>query len=226
MVYRGTRRGIFCSRPNRFVAEVELDGEIVICHVKNTGRCRELLEPGVIVILAPGDNPQRKTRWDLIAVYKNGMLINMDSQAPNQVFGEWVRIGGFLSGITGIRPECFYGDSRLDFYLESAEQRIFAEVKGVTLEEDGVVLFPDAPTERGIKHIRELIRAVQEGYGAYLVFVIQMEACRYFTPNRRTQPAFAEVLKEAEQAGVKLLAVNCRVGEDFLEIDHPVPIVL
>jgi sugar fermentation stimulation protein A len=164
------------------------------------------------------DNPARKTAFDLVAVYKNGVLINMDSQTPNAVFGEWVRGSGYFGELTLIRPECTWGDSRFDFYLETHDERIFVEVKGVTLEEDGVVRFPDAPSERGIKHLRELARARENGYAAYVFFVIQMESCRYFEPNEATHAAFAAALREAAEAGVGVRAVCCRVEEDLLEI--------
>lgn len=224
MRYAKTVKGRFLSRPNRFIAMVELHGAAVVCHVKNTGRCRELLTAGAEVILSQSDNPTRKTAYDLIAVYKNGMLINMDSQAPNAAFGEWVRESGYFGELTLIRPECVYGDSRFDFYLEAKDRKIFVEVKGVTLEEDGVVRFPDAPTERGIKHLRELIRAVKNGYDAYVFFVIQMESCRWFEPNAVTHEAFAKALREASAAGVAVRAVCCHVEEgsmalsDFAEV--------
>ena len=163
MEYKNTVRGIFVSRPNRFIAEVRVDGEIKICHVKNTGRCRELLLPGARVILEHSAAENRKTEYDLIAVYKGDMLINIDSQAPNKVFGEWVSSGGFIPNADLIKPECRYGDSRFDFYIEAAGRRVFTEIKGVTLERDGIVMFPDAPTERGVKHIRELMAAVRAG---------------------------------------------------------------
>lgn len=219
MNYSSTHKGKFISRPNRFIAHVEIDGEIRVCHVKNTGRCRELLLPGSTVILERSDNPARKTAYDLIAVYKNDMLINMDSQAPNKVFGEWVRSSGFFGSPSLIKPECVYGSSRFDFYIESGGRKIFAEVKGVTLEKDGVVLFPDAPTERGVKHLRELMNAAENGYDAYVFFIIQMNDCFYFTPNRETHPAFADALKEASEHGVKIYALKCITKENSLTAD-------
>ena len=224
MEYKNTVRGIFVSRPNRFIAEVQVGDEIKICHVKNTGRCRELLLPGARVILEHSAAENRKTEYDLIAVYKDDMLINIDSQAPNKVFGEWISSGGFISSVDCIRPECRYGDSRFDFYIEARGRRIFAEIKGVTLERDGIAMFPDAPTERGVKHIRELMAAVREGYEACVVFVVQMENCRYFTPNRETHPALADALIEARAAGVGVFAFSCHVTESTLRIAEPVEV--
>ena len=218
MRYENVKRGRFISRPNRFIAHVEVDGEIKVCHVKNTGRCRELLTDGATVILDRPTGRERKTEYDLVAVYKGDLLINMDSQAPNKVFGEWAESSGYFGDAPTVLGERVYGDSRLDFYIESGERRIYAEVKGVTLEQDGVVMFPDAPTERGIKHLRELTRAVSEGYEAYAVFIVQMERCLYFTPNRATHPQFADALVQAEAAGVKLLALTCEVEEDSLTV--------
>lgn len=218
MKYRNVTEGIFLARPNRFVAEVEIGGARCVCHVKNTGRCRELLIPGVRVILEKSDNPSRKTPYDLIAVYKGDILINIDSQAPNHVFGEWIRTGVW-GEITHIKPECTYGNSRFDFYLERKGRKCFVEVKGVTLEQDGVALFPDAPTLRGVKHLCELIDAAEHGYDACIFFVVQMERCRYVTPNRQTHPAFAETLVRAAEKGVGVYAVRCRVSEDELVVD-------
>ena len=226
MTYQEVKRGVFVSRPNRFVAYVEVDGKIEVCHVKNTGRCKELLVSGATVILEKSANPARKTRYDLVAVYKGGELINMDSQAPNRVAGEWLASGGLLENVTLIKPECFYKNSRFDFYVEADGRRIFIEVKGVTLEEDGVVLFPDAPTERGVKHLRELMDAKENGYEAYVLFVIQMQRCRYFTPNRATHAAFADALVEAAAAGVEIRAVTCRVTEDSLRVDRLAEVIL
>lgn len=226
MEYKNTVRGIFISRPNRFIAEVRVDGEIKICHVKNTGRCRELLLPGARVILEHSAAENRKTEYDLIAVYKGDMLINIDSQAPNKVFGEWVSSGGFIPNADLIKPECRYGDSRFDFYIEAAGRRVFTEIKGVTLERDGIVMFPDAPTERGVKHIRELMAAVRAGYEASVVFVVQMEECQYFTPNRETHSALADALIEAREAGVGIFAFSCRVTESTLRIAEPVEVRL
>ena len=226
MKYHRVREGRFLRRPNRFLAHVELDGEEVVCHVKNTGRCRELLVPGATVWLEESDNPKRKTRFDLIGVDKGERPINMDSQAPNRVFGEWAGAGGFRPGLTLLRPETTFGNSRFDFYWESSEQRGFVEVKGVTLEEDGVVLFPDAPTQRGVKHLEELMAAKAAGYEATVCFVVQMSGVQCFRPNDRTHPEFGEALRRAVQAGVEVLAVDCTVERDRLEIRQPVPIIL
>lgn len=226
MRYDNIRAARFIDRPNRFIAHVELDGRPEVCHVKNTGRCRELLRPGAVVYLQENDNPARKTRFDLIAVEKGHMLINMDSQAPNRAFGEWAAAGSFLPGLTLIKPETAFGSSRFDFYLEAGTRRAFAEVKGVTLERDGLALFPDAPTERGLKHVAELMECAAQGYEAYLVFVIQMKGVRRFTPNFETDPAFSSRLRQAAAAGVRILARDCLVTPESMDIDRPVEVVL
>ncbi|MBQ9162159.1 MAG: DNA/RNA nuclease SfsA [Clostridia bacterium] len=225
MRYNNTVKGRFVSRLNRFIANVEIDGRVCVCHVKNTGRCRELLTEDAVVVLEVSDNPARKTAYDLVAVYKGDMLINMDSQAPNRALGEWITAGGF-ENVTLVRPECKYGSSRFDFYVEAGGRRIFAEVKGVTLEVDGVVMFPDAPTERGVKHLRELSDAAQNGYDTYVFFVVQMEKCKYFTPNVNTHPEFAQALREAQRDGVRVRALNCKVTENTLTINGDVEVVL
>lgn len=216
----------FLSRPNRFVARVEAEGEELVCHVKNTGRCRELLVPGATVWLEESPNPSRKTKFDLIAVEKGDRLINMDAQAPNKVFGEWAAAGGFREGLTLLRPETTYGSSRFDFYWESSKGRGFVEVKGVTLEEDGVVRFPDAPTLRGVKHLDELVKAHEAGYEAAVCFVIQMEDVCWFAPNDETHPEFGQALRRAAQAGVEILAMDCAVTPQSLTIGKSVPIRL
>ena len=216
MRYDNIRAGVFLSRPNRFIAHVDVDGRTEVCHVKNTGRCRELLVPGAAVWLTESANSARKTRYDLVAVQKGERLINMDAAAPNRVFGEYLAAGLLLPSPTLIRPETRFGDSRLDFYVESRESRAFCEVKGVTLERDGAALFPDAPTERGVRHLGELARCVEAGFSAWAVFVIQMEGVDYFAPNRETHPAFADALRAARDAGVHLLALDCRVTPDSL----------
>ena len=226
MKYKNTVVGEFISRPNRFIANVKVDGKVQVCHVKNTGRCQELLIPGCKVILEKSDNPSRRTAYDLVAVYKGNLLINMDSQAPNKVLGEWVTDGGFVENLSLIKPECKYKNSRFDFYIEAGGKRIFVEVKGVTLEENGVVLFPDAPTERGVKHVNELIDAAENGYEAYIFFVIQMEKCLYFEPNKKMHPEFAEALSLAQSKGVNIRALNCRVSENKLSIIGDVAIKL
>ena len=206
----------FLSRPNRFVARVEAEGEELVCHVKNTGRCRELLVPGATVWLEESPNPSRKTKFDLIAVEKGDRLINMDAQAPNKV----------REGLTLLRPETTYGSSRFDFYWESSKSRGFVEVKGVTLEEDGVVRFPDAPTLRGVKHLDELAKAREAGYEAAVCFVIQMENVRWFAPNDETHPEFGQALRRAAQAGVEILAMDCAVTPQSLTMGNPVLVKL
>ena len=216
MTYDNIHEAVFLDRPNRFIAHILLNGQKQVCHVKNTGRCKELLLPGAEIFVQHSANPARKTAYDLIAVRKGQRLINMDAVAPNKVFGEWLSAGGPGYVPELIRPECVHGDSRFDFYFEHGGRKAFAEVKGVTLEEDGVVRFPDAPTERGVKHLHGLIRCVQEGFEAYAVFIIQMKGVKYFEPNRATHPEFAEALCQAAQAGVKLIALDCDVEKDGL----------
>lgn len=226
MQYQAVKKGIFLHRPNRFIAQVEIDGQTETVHVKNTGRCRELLIPGATVYLEESGNPNRKTRFDLIAVEKGDLLINMDAQAPNQVFQEWAESGAFRPELALLRPETTWGKSRFDFYWEGGGKKGFVEVKGVTLEVGGLALFPDAPTERGIKHLEELIACRQEGYEAAVCFVIQMAGMSSFAPNERTHPAFGEALRRARDAGVEVLAYGCRVWPDRLELDAPVPVFL
>lgn len=226
MQYRNVQKAAFLCRTNRFVARVLLNGEEVAVHVKNTGRLRELLLPGAAVYLAHGDAPGRKTAWDLVAVEHEGQIINIDSQAPNRVFGEFLQRGGFHHGMMHFRPEVTYGDSRFDFCLEYGAEMQFVEVKGVTLLRDGQAFFPDAPTERGVKHIRGLMRAVQEGHKAAIVFVIQMKKAEALRPNEETQPAFGAALREAAAAGVQICAYDCVVTPDTLEIDAPIPVKL
>ncbi len=225
MRYENMVPGIFHARPNRFVAQVEIGGILQSVHVKNTGRCRELLPPGAEVWCQESGNPSRKTRFDLIAVKKGGRIINMDSQAPNTAAGEWLRRGG-LGELSGLRAEQVHGDSRFDFSFTRGGKPCFLEVKGVTLENDGVCAFPDAPTERGTKHLRGLIRAAEEGYGAYVLFVIQMSGVKYLMPNDATDPAFGRALREAAAAGVRLLAMDCLVTSDTMTIQSPVEILL
>lgn len=218
--------GIFLERPNRFIAHVEIAGRKEIVHVKNTGRCRELLRPGATVFVQRAANPERKTKWDLIGVQKGERLVNMDSQIPNWVVEEWLRAGNLFPDLTTIKPETTYGKSRFDFYLETSKRKIFMEVKGVTLEENDIVRFPDAPTERGVKHLRELIKAAEDGYEAYVFFVIQMEGVCYFAPNAVTHPEFAMALQEASKKGVHILAYDCRVEKDLIELREAVPVRL
>ena len=226
MKYNRIIKGRFLARPNRFIAHVEINGCEEIVHVKNTGRCAELFCKGSEVFVQESDNPQRKTRWDLIGVVKDGKMVNVDSQIPNRVVQEWIEQGHLFENVRMVRPETTYGNSRFDLYVEYDNKKAFVEVKGVTLEEDGVVRFPDAPSERAVKHVEELIHAVQEGYEAYVFFVIQMRNVRYFTPNRDTHPAFADALARAKNAGVQILAYDCRVGYDSIEIAEEVPVVL
>ena len=226
MTYPNSIPARFLSRPNRFVAQVELDGVETTVHVKNTGRCRELLVPGARVWLVKSDNPSRKTAYDLVAVEKGDRLINMDSQAPNAVFGEWAQAGCFVPGLTLLKPEYKHGDSRFDFYWEAGDRKGFVEVKGVTLEQDGAVYFPDAPTQRGIKHLHGLTTCLDEGYEAAVCFVIQMEQADFFSPNDETHPAFGEALRQAHAAGVRVLALSCSLTPDSLSISAPVPVRL
>lgn len=226
MRYKNIVKGEFISRPNRFIANVKIDGEIYKCHVKNTGRCRELLVPGCEVWLEHCKSENRKTEYSLITVNKNGKLINMDSQAPNNAAEEWIKGGGLIPDIQLLKREQKWGDSRFDFYFETENEKAYAEVKGVTLEENGVVMFPDAPTERGVKHVKELCRLKEEGFGAYLIFVIQMKDVKYFTPNIKTHKEFAEALCQAEKAGVSIVAADCFVTPDIMEIRDRVKVIL
>ena len=219
MTYKTVRTGIFRARPNRFIAVVDIDGTDTVCHVKNTGRCKELLTPGCTVILAKGDNPNRKTPYDLIAVYKGDRLINMDSQAPNAVAADFLA-ARFPTAT--IRREVTYGDSRFDFHIQDGDEQWFVEVKGCTLEIDNVGYFPDAPTERGVKHLRHLIRATEEGYRAAVLFVIQMEGIAAIRPNDVTHPAFGEALRDAAANGVEIWATDCAVTPDSLTYKNPV----
>lgn len=226
MRYERIEKAVFLERPNRFIAYTELNGRKETVHVKNTGRCAELLVPGASVYIQRSANPDRKTKWDLISVEKGERMINMDSQIPNRLVEEWIRGGHLFRDVTLVRPETTYGNSRFDLYVEAEGKRIFIEVKGVTLVENGVCRFPDAPSERAVKHLEELILAKQEGYETYVFFVIQMKDVRYFTPNTDTHPAFAEALRRAAAAGVHIQAYDCTVSPDSIEIDSPVDIVL
>lgn len=227
MKYKNIVTGKFQSRPNRFIAMVDIDGKVETCHVKNTGRCKELLLPGAEVYLEKSGNPNRKTAYDLVGVKKGKVLINMDSQAPNQAVKEWLEKEVYFKNITYLKPECKYGNSRVDFYLETAEERkIFIEVKGVTLEEEGVARFPDAPTLRGIKHMKELEQAVQQGYEAYILFVIQMKGIKWFEPNDRTHLEFGDTLRQVAKKGVGVLAYDCSITKESMELDMPVEVRL
>ena len=226
MKYQNVKQGKFINRPNRFLANIEIDGEMTVCHVKNTGRLRELLYPGAEVFLEESKNPNRKTGYDVIGAKKGAEFVNVDSQAPNRVVLEWLRQTDLLGDIVEIKPEKTYGNSRFDFYIRTAEKEIYMEVKGVTLEIDGSARFPDAPTERGVKHIRELIACRQEGYEAYILFVIQMKGIHCFMPNDETHPAFGAALREAAAKGVHILAWDCAVSPDELRMDAPVAVIL
>ena len=226
MKYLNIEEAVFKERPNRFIAYVETRNGREICHVKNTGRCKELLQPDATIYVQRNDNPARKTKLDLIGVKKNQYLINMDSQAPNMAVKEWLKAGNLFSETAKIYPEKKYGDSRFDFYIEDGERKAFMEVKGVTLESDGVCAFPDAPTERGVKHIRELIKCMEEGYEAYILFVIQMSPVKYLKPNDVTHKAFGDALREAKKAGVHVLARDCKITIDSMEIMNEVEVRL
>ncbi len=225
MQYENMAAGVFLRRPNRFIAHVEIGGKEELCHVKNTGRCKELLPSGARVWCQKSGNPNRKTKYDLIAVEKAGRIINMDSQAPNIAAGEWLR-GGGIGKISQLKAESTHGDSRFDFSFIKDGRLCFLEVKGVTLEAGGVCAFPDAPTERGAKHLRGLAAAAQAGYGAYILFVIQMEDVKYLHPNDDTDPAFGQALRQAQAAGVQIMAVDCRVTPDSMRIGRAVAVRL
>ena len=225
MTYANIIPGIFLSRPNRFIAKVEIGGQEETVHVKNTGRCRELLTPGAAVWCQIADNPNRKTKYDLIAVQKGARLINMDSQAPNAAARQWLLSGG-LGNVAHLRPETFYKDSRFDFSFTLEGKPCFLEVKGVTLENNGVCAFPDAPTARGTRHLQELMQARREGYGAFVLFVIQMADVRYLRPNAVTDSDFSRALVQAAKEGVHILAMDCAVTPDTMVIRKSVPVCL
>ena len=226
MKYKNIEVAHFLERPNRFIAYVETEHGREICHVKNTGRCKELLTENAIVYVQRNDNPNRKTKLDLIGVRKNQYLINMDSQAPNVAVKEWLQKGNLFSEHAKIYSEKTYGESRFDFYIEDGERKVFMEVKGVTLELEGVCRFPDAPTERGVKHIKELIKCREEGYEAYILFVIQMSPVKYLEPNDETHQAFGDALREAAKMGVHVMAVDCHISTDSMEIMNEVEVRL
>lgn len=223
MKYANMMPGIFLARPNRFIAHVEIGGQTEVVHVKNTGRCRELLCPGAQVWCQRSDNPARKTKFDLITVRKGSRLINMDSQAPNLAAREWLAAGG-LGAVENLRAETVHGDSRFDFSFTREGKQCFLEVKGVTLEDGGICAFPDAPTERGTKHLRGLIQAVREGCGAYVLFVIQMADVAYLHPNDATDPNFGAALREAEANGVQVIAMDCAVSVEEMRVRKAVPV--
>ena len=225
MYYENMTTGTFLARPNRFIAHIEIDGVVEICHVKNTGRCRELLPAGAKVWCQRAANPNRKTKFDLITVQKGHRLINMDSQAPNIATHQWLLDGG-LGEISELKAEYTHGDSRFDFSFVKDGTQCFLEVKGVTLENDGVCAFPDAPTERGTKHLHGLTQAVSQGFGAYVLFVIQMADVKYLHPNDVTDPNFGTALREAAANGVNIIAMDCTVTEDTMTISKEIPVIL
>ncbi|MBQ7906558.1 MAG: DNA/RNA nuclease SfsA [Clostridia bacterium] len=226
MKYSRIVKGIFISRPNRFIANVEIDGQVHVVHVKNTGRCKELLIEGATVLLEEGKNPERKTKYDLVAVYKGDMLVNMDSQVPNDVVYEWLCEGNLFSKSAKIKREFTYGKSRFDLYVEDGERRAFIEVKGVTLERDGIASFPDAPTERGVKHLLHLMECVKDGYEAYIFFVVQMKGPCAFVPNDITHKEFGHTLRLCRENGVNILCYDSIVTEDSIKISDPVSILI
>lgn len=235
MRYENIKKAVFIERPNRFIAYAKLDGELVKCHVKNTGRCKELLIPEKteVYLQEHGENADRKTRYSLVKVVKGDRIINMDSQAPNQIAFDWLNSGGLYKDITFIKREKTYGNSRFDIYYErcndkndSGKVKGFMEVKGVTLEEDNVAKFPDAPTERGVKHIYELIEAKKAGYEVNILFVIQMKGIAHFEPNNKTHKAFGKALFEAKNAGVNIFAIDCHVTENEVYAGDFVPVII
>lgn len=226
MKYKNIVMGRFIKRLNRFVALCEIDGSETYCHVKNTGRCGEILIEGAECFLEKSDNPERKYQYSLVTVRKGDRLINIDSQAPNKAVGEFLSEGKLFSDIAEIRDEKTFGKSRFDFYFEHKNKKAFLEVKGVTLEKDGRVFFPDAPTERGTKHLNELRRCIEEGYEAYALFVVQMKNVGSFSPNEETDPAFASALRNAAENGVKILCYDCLVTENEMIIKDEIPVIL
>ena len=230
MKYKNIVEGVFVSRPNRFIANVVVDGVEQIVHVKNTGRCRELLVDGAKVYLSVSDNPARKTKYDIVAVEKvtsrGVLLINMDSQIPNDVVSEWLPKSGMFSDNAVYRREYTYGKSRFDIYVEDGCRKAFVEVKGVTLENDGIVSFPDAPTERGVKHLNELITALDYGFECYVIFVVQMKGVTEFKANRERHPEFADALKKAFESGVKIKALDCIVTHDEIKLDTEISVCI
>ena len=228
MKYEKIVQGVFIERPNRFVAKVEIDSRIETVHVKNTGRCRELLPAGATVYLADEEGKTRKTRYDLVAALKESRIINMDSQAPNAVVKEALQQGLILRDVISVKPEFTYGDSRFDFFVQTANhpKGAFIEVKGVTLEKNNVALFPDAPTERGIKHIKELINATRIGYKTFIIFIIQMADVKYFSPNVDTHKEFTKTLKEAAENNVSILAYDCNITPNSIELSNNITIKL
>lgn len=226
MYYSNIREGIFIERVNRFIANVSVNDKIEVCHVKNTGRCREILVSGSKVFVQEFDSNFRKTKFDLISVYKGERLINIDSQIPNKMFSEFVKSGNIFKNVGCFKNEVTFGKSRFDFYVEYEDKRAFVEVKGVTLEKDDIVLFPDAPTERGVKHLKELIQAKRQGYEAYIVFIIQMENVKYFTPNYEMHKEFGDVLRFCRDEDVNILAFDSLVSKNQISIKDRVDVII
>lgn len=226
MKYANIKEGIFIERVNRFIAHIEINGKVEVCHVKNTGRCKEILVKGCKVFVQEFDSKIRKTKFDLISVYKGNRLINIDSQVPNKMFSEWVKLGNLFKDIKVFKSEVFYKNSRFDFYVEYEDKKAFIEIKGVTLENEGVVLFPDAPTSRGVKHLKELVSAREEGYEAYVIFIVQMEGVKYFTPNYETHKEFGDTLSFCENNGVNILAFDSVVSKDEIYIKDSVKVLI
>ncbi len=226
MKYANIKEGIFIERVNRFIAHIDIDGKIEVCHVKNTGRCKEILVKGCRVFVQEFDSKIRKTKFDLISVYKGNRLINIDSQVPNKMFSEWVKLGNLFKDIKVFKSEVFYKNSRFDFYVEYEDKKAFIEIKGVTLENEGVVLFPDAPTSRGVKHLKELVSAREEGYEAYVIFIVQMEGVKYFIPNYETHKEFGDILSFCKNNGVNILAFDSVVLKDEIYIKDSVKVLV
>lgn len=226
MTYQHMQPGIFISRPNRFIAYVDIDGKEQACHVMNTGRLGELLRPGVCVLVQRSGNPQRKTAYSLVSVYKGTQLVNIDSQAPNHLFAEWLSANKPWGEMTAVKPESKWGSSRFDFHILTPAQSIYVEVKGITLERGGVAMFPDAPTKRGLKHVNELIQCKRQGHHAAIAFIIQMKGVHAFRPNDEMQPEFGASLREAAKKGVQLIALDCIVKKGTVLVDAPVPVLL
>ncbi|MFV0516608.1 MAG: DNA/RNA nuclease SfsA [Aminipila sp.] len=226
MNYKNIKPAKFISRPNRFIANIEIDGKREICHVKNTGRCKEFLIDGADIFVEEFDTNKRKTKYDLIAVYKGSKLINMDSQVTNKVVFEWISSGNLFKNITYIKNEQKYKNSRFDLYVEAEGRKIYIEVKGATLEENGIVMFPDAPTDRGVKHLKELAECLDDGFEAYVIFVIQMKDVKGFKPNDVTHKAFADTLRQVKEKGVRILAYDCDVTETSIILNKEVPLLL
>lgn len=226
MKYANIKEGIFIERVNRFIAHIDVDGKVEVCHVKNTGRCKEILVKGCKVFVQEFDSKIRKTKFDLISVYKGNRLINIDSQVPNKMFSEWVKLGNLFKDIKVFKSEVFYKNSRFDFYVEYEDKKAFIEIKGVTLENEGVVLFPDAPTSRGVKHLKELVSAREEGYEAYVIFIVQMEGVKYFTPNYETHKEFGYTLSFCKNNGVNILAFDSVVLKDEIYIKDSVKVLI